>query len=456
MPKHPAPKVYIDDILMDAFKADKMPVLGGMSIEYGVDTDLDMQGVEQCSLSILIKEPSDPSFLDLGKTLAIYHQPTAGESSFTYFVGRIQRLNASHVIHAETKEWMLQVDIQASDFTADLVNETVYNVASIAVPASTRIGHMNFWAPDGWTVNSFPLRFPDRVHAVLSYKEKPFLELLDQFLRGQIMQRTNRSYYVPGTGAVKVLTAIQDSTKSVARDKLGKYADGRWGVNAGLPTATSTVSITVHASNILADAGWTKEPEDVITEVSLQRLDPWNGEDDSKRTPITSRNHVDTAAMRTRFGIRSVEFDTDLPAGGDVSEVVPVFNHWLSTESQWRTKSLTFKDTERLTISQLSYLIAPTSRQTAFLVVRDPVENRPDRGTSDIRGVVIGGSATWTGKKWELSVTLGRVPGLPADGNYYTCANIATEAEGYFAAGQCDTVGDELSCNDFLRIGAPA
>jgi len=455
MPEHPAPKVYIDNLLMDAFKADKMPVLGGMEIKYGVETDLDMQGVESCSLSILIKEPSDPSFLDLGKTIAIYHEPTGTESSFTYFVGRIQRLAASHVINVATGAWALQVDIQASDFTADLVNETVYDVNSAPTVASTRIGNMNYWAPAGWTVSTFPLRYPDRVHAGLHYKEKPFLELLDDFLRGQIMQRTNRSYYVPGSGPVKNLTAIQDSTKSVAKDKLGKYADGRWGVIAGQPTAASTVNITVHASNILADAGWTKEPEDAITEVSLQRLDAWNGEDDSKRTPITSRNHVSTTEMRDRFGIRTVEFDTDLPSGGDVSEVLPVFNHWLSTESRWRTKTLTFKDTEKLTITQLSYLIAPTSRQTAFLVVRDPVENRPDRGSSDIRGVVIGGTATWTGKKWELTVTLGRVPGLPADGDYYTCANIATAADGYFADGACDTVGDELSFTDFLRIGAP-
>jgi len=452
MPEHPAPKVYIDDVLMDAHKTDTKPVLAGMSIKYGVESDLDMQGVESCSLELLIKEPSDLSFLDLGKVVALYHEPTAGESSFTYFVGRIQRLYASP---DEKVKGALRVSISASDFTADLANETVYGVSSAATPASTRIGHMGGWAPTGWTVSTFPLRFPDRQHAAIVYKEKPYLDLLDEFLRGQIMLRTNRSYYVPGTGAVKNLTAIQDSTKEVAADKLGKYSDNSWGVIAGQPTAASTVALRVHASNVLADAGWTKEPEDVMTEVSLQRLDAWNGTDDTARTPITSRAHVDTTAMRNRFGVRSVEFNTDLPAGGPVSDVLPIFNHWLSTESQWRAKQLTFKDTEKLTISQLSYLIAPTSRQTAFLVVRDPLENRPDRGTSDIRGVVIGGSATWTGKKWELTVTLGRVPGLPAAGDYYTCDNIGTVASGYFAEGTCATVGDELSCNDFLRIGAP-
>lgn len=452
MADHPAPKIYIDDVLMDAHALDDQPVIAGLTIDYGVSSDLDMQGAETCSFEMLIREPADLSFLDLGKVVAVYHEPVSTESSFTYFVGRIQRLSGA----PDTAiKGALRIRITAVDFTADLANETIYNVSSASVPASARILHMNGWAPDGWMVNSFPLRWPEREHAAIVYKEKPFLELLDEFLRGQIMQRTNRSYYVPGSGPVKVITALQDSTKETARDRLGLYSDGRWGIIAGSPTAISTVTITQPARNMLADAGWTKEPEDVITEVTLQRVDTWDGENDTGATPISSRSHVDTTAMRSAFGIRSVEFKTDLIAGADASEVVPIFEHWLSTESKWRTKELTIQDTEQLSITELSFLIAPTSRQTAFLVVRDPMANRPDRGTSDIRGIVIGGTAVWNGKKWELAVTLGRVPGIPEDGDFYTCANIATTASGYFADGACDTVGDELSINDFIRIGAP-
>lgn len=448
---HPAPRVYIDDQLMDSYAYQDKPVLAGLKITYGVDTDLDMQGPEHLSLQLLIREASDLSFIELGKEIAVYNPPSPGFSTFTYFVGRIARPTANP--HPSLKGALL-VNIEAVDFTADLANETAYNVVSAEAPASTRILNMAYWAPEGWGINTFPLRFPNRRHAALSYKEKPFLELFDQFLRGQIMQRTNRSFYTPGSGVTKRLTAIQDSTKDVAADTLTVDADGTWNATAGIPEAAGYVAVRVPASNILRDVGWTKEPEDVITEVSVQRIDAYVAGQDSTKTPVSSRTHIDTAASRRAYGVRSVEINTDLIAGAPAAEVLPVFNHWLATDSQWRTKQVTFRDTAELTITQLSWLVAPTSRNTAFLVIRDPLENRPDNANADIRGVVIGGEATWTGKKWDLTVTLGRVPGMPSDGDYWTFAGLAADA--VLKAGTAETVGNQLSFNDFLRIGQPA
>lgn len=456
---HPHPKVYIDDRLMDSYAVDDTPVAAGMKITYGVGSDLDMQEVESLDLDLIVREAGELDFLELGKVVAVVHAAPAAADRFTYFVGRIQRLSSRP--HPQRAGAQL-VSLTASDFTADLANEIVYNVNSAAAKASARIGHMGYWAPPGWTLTTFPTRWPDRMHAATVYRQKPYLELFDQFLRGQIMLRANRSTYTPGQGVHKEISAYQDTTQNIRADTLATYTDGsgRWGAIEGTPEATGYVSIRQDASNVLADAGWTKEPDDVITEVSLQRLDALKATDagtweDVTATPITSRLHVDTTAARAAFGNRSVEMATDLPAGGPAGDIVPIFEHWLATESMWRAKSLTFKDTDRLTLQQLSWLIAPTSRGRAYLVIRNPMPNRPDPGRSDLRGIVIGGEATWNGKKWELSVTLGRVPGLPDDGNYWSFALLATAAGGRFAAGRFDTIGDELSISDFMRIGAP-
>lgn len=447
---HPAPDVYIDDQLMDSYAYQDKPVLAGLSITYGVDTDLDMQGPEHLALQLLVREASDLSFIELGKVVAVHNAATADHASFTYFVGRIARPTAKP---HPTMRGALLVNIEAVDLTADLANETAYNVHSAEATASTRLSNMAYWAPDGWTINTFPLRFPDRIHAALNYKEKPFLELYDQFLRGQIMQRTNRSFYTPGSGVTKRLTSLQDSTRDVAADKLTRDAAGGWDALAGIPKSSAYVAVRVPASNILLEVEWAKEPEDVITEVSVQRIDAFVHGQDSTITPVSSRTHIDTAASRRAYGVRAVEIVTDLPAGAPIAETAPIFNHWLATESQWRTKQVTIRNTDELPLSQLSWMIAPTSRNTAFLVIRDPLDNRPDAGNADIRGVVIGGEATWTGKKWDLTVTLGRVPGMPSDGDYWTFARLAGSA---FAADTFATVGNELSLNDFRRIGAPS
>lgn len=440
---------------MDAYAVQDTPVAAGMTITYGVDSDLDMQEVESLALELVVREAGELDFLELGKVVAVVHTAPAAADSFTYFVGRIQRLASRP--HPRLAGAQL-VSLTASDFTADLANEMVYNINSAAAKASARIGHMGYWAPAGWTLTAFPTRWPDRMHAAMVYRQKPYLELFDQFLRGQIMLRANRSTYTPGAGVKKEISAYQDTTKNVRADWLGAYLDGsgRWGTIEGLPETTGYYGIRQDASNVLADAGWTKEPDDVITEVSLQRLDALKeadggGWDDVATTPITSRLHVDTTAAREAFGNRSVEMATDLPAGAPAADVVPIFEHWLATESMWRAKSLTFKDTDRLTLDQLRWLVSPSSRGRAFLTIRNPMPNRPDPGRSDLRGVVIGGEAVWNGKKWELAVTLGRVPALPDDGNYWTFALLAADPQ--WNTGTAASVGNELSFQDFERIG---
>lgn len=444
---HPAPQVYIDNILMDSYSTDNAPVLGGLQITFGVDTDMDMQGVETCSLQMLIKEPQSLDFLDNGKTIVIYH---GGTDPFTYWAGRIQRLSAAPDANVKGA---LRITINASDLTADLQNQVVYGISNAQVDGLGRYNALSFWAPDDWEVNTWGIRWPERIHSAVVKKSIGFLELMDKFLRAQIMIRANTTMYTPGVGLNKRLTLMQDGSATVAADKLGKYMDGRWGSNPGVPSNMEAFRLLLSGSNVLADAGWTKEPEDVITEVSLQRLDPTNGLADSENTPITSRNYVDTTAIRNTYGMRSVEFETDLRAGGPTSEILPIFDHWIQTKSGWRTKTVTIQDTDRMTFDNLRYFLDPQYRFRAYLVIRNLMLNRPDYENTDIRGFIIGGQAVWTGTKWELQLTLGRVPALPDDGDYWTCDLIAGFP--YFADGQCDTVGDDLTCTDFLRIGAP-
>lgn len=447
---HPAPRVYIDDVLMDAHQAANAPVLGGMEITFGVDSDLDMQGVETCTLQMIIKAPENLEFLDNGKILAI-QDPRNIPGLSTFFVGRIQRLTAAPYAPISGA---LIISVSAADTTTDLANETISLASDLTGTAGQRWEALQGWMPEGWTGNAWALRWPFRQHATIVEKNVNYLDQLDKFLRGQIMQRYNASFYTPGVGVSKVLRILQDASQDTAPDKLIYDAATKWAVTAGIPNSYETFEVSLAGSNVRADAGWVKEPEDVLTEVSLQRIDPlptdWDGEEETKRTPITSRNYLDTAEIRSTYGVRSVEFDTDLRAGAPTAEVLPIFEHWITTASKWRTKTIRIHDADLLTPAQVSYLINPTYRFRIFLVVRGLMNNRPDAENTDLRGFVTGGKAVWTGTTWELELTLGRPPGLPPDGDYWTCQNIAT-----FDAAQCNTVGDNLTCNDFLRIGAP-
>lgn len=456
---HPAPRVFIDGQVLGTTASASRPVLAGLTLTFGVENDGDMQDVEAAAFEILVREGEGAGSLDFlqpGKIVAIYHDPTTGtESDFTYFVGRIARMEAHP--HPDVAGALL-ASIEAVDLTADLASHMVEEVNSAEATGADRMGHMNYWLDDDWILASFPVPFPNRIHAALHYQGKPFLDLLDQYLRSQLMVRRNSSFYKPGAGITRQLVALADAARAVAADKLGKHTDGRWYVTPGAPTSNGALLLSLPASNVLADAGWAMEPDDVITEVTMKAVRPakYNTEDaeweESTTVAKISRNYVDTTALRQKYGVKSISMDTDIPRDYGTELLEPLMEHWLTRDgAEWRTKTITIKDSTLLDITTLGYLLAPTSRFSVMLVIDGVTDARPDHARPDIRGLVIGGNATWDGKKWEITLTLARPPAIPSTANYWTPARI--KASPTFSPGRCNTVGPALTFAHFKRIG---
>ena len=457
---HPAPRVVIDGQDISGLARAVRPVLAGLSLDFGVDSDSDMQTPETAFLEVLIREPVNLAFLQLGHMVSIYHQSTGTESSFTYFVGRIQRME---VHPEEAEDGSIRVSINATCLLADLANETLYDINAAAVPATTRLNSYRYWLDDSWELGNFGARWPDREHGELHYEEKSLLEMLDQSLRGQLMIRRNASFYTPnqpvGESVTKRLVLMEDSSQDQAADKLKRRDDGTWTSAPGYPEGKGTLLMELPASNVLSDAGWAKEADDVITEVAVGVIRPttYNAEKkawpDSETFAKVSRKYIDTQAMRRRYGVRTLDVETDLPNTADTAVLAPIFNHWISPASRWRARSITIRDSDLLSITALGYLLAPTSRFSILLNVTGLMDNRPDYEVSDIRGLVIGGNAVWDGDSWEISLNLGHRPDNPSDGDYWSIERM--QVNGTYSYATCASVGDELSCYDFLRIGKP-
>jgi len=453
---HPRPHVYIDGLELDGTAGSSRPVLAGLSIDFGVNNDGDMQTTESASFEVLVKAEAGSLDLQPGKIVAIYHDPTTGaETDFTYFVGRIARMEAHP---DEEVAGALRISIEATDLTADLEALQLEDVNSAEATGADRMGHMQYWLDDDWTLAAYPVPYPNRIHAALHYQTKPFLEMFDQYLRAQLMVRRNASYYRPGEGVTRTLVAMPDAARDVAADKLVKAADSTWSATPGAPTNAGSFIVQLSASKILDDAGWAMEPDDVITEVTMNAIRPgkWNADDfeweDSETVAKISRTYVNTTALRKTYGVKSVSLDTDLPRDYGTAQLAPLMEHWLTRDgAQWRTKTIKIKDSDALPLPTLSYLLAPTSRFSVMLVITGVTGARPDNAQPDIRGLIIGGNAEWNGKKWDITLTLARQPIIPADADYWTPARL--KASPTFAAGKCNTVGPALTFAHFKRIG---
>lgn len=460
---HKAPHVYIAGRRMDDFAASTNPVLAGMTLDFGVESDLDFPDGDTATLDMAVREDAFLDFLQLGEEVAVYHEPPAGAAvddvEFTYFTGRIQRLTGDP--HPDI-EGALLLHIECSDLTADLASLEVFEVNSAEADGAARIGHLNYWLPSPWTLAGW-VRWPDLLHAPLHYARATFLDMVDAFARGQLLRRRNASTFSPRTGITRRIHLMEDSTKDTRADKLTFFGTSkRWGVVPGMPYGPDVVVVNVEASDLHRNAGWVKEPEDVITEVQLELVEDgdWNAEEsrweDSATFQYSSNDfpQLNTAAMKARYGTRKATFSTDLGRKTTSTHLVPIMRHWLSTASEWRPSALSFHTTENLNVHAIRRFLGVHNRFSTFLIVRNPTPHRPDAGNQLIRGFVIGGSATWTGKTWDLSLRLGRNPEVTAGlGDWWTLERLAASPD--FQNATCDNVGGALSVRDFQRIGEP-
>lgn len=460
--KQKAPHVYIAGQRMEDFAASNHPVLAGLTLNFGTDSDLDFPDGDTCTFSLLVKDSEFLDFLQLGEEVAVYHDPPAGadinDKAFTYFTGRIQRLSGDP--HPTIKGALL-LDVECSDLTADLAALEVFNVNSAAATGQTRLGNLNFWLPDPWTLRGW-VRWPDLMHAPMVFDRVHALDLIDAYARAQILRRRNSSTFTPAGGIKREIHLMEDSTKDTRADQLTLFSDGkRWSVVPGRPYGPDVGLVTsLEGGHFHRAAGWVKEPEDVITEVVLGFLEDleWNADAGRYEESATfDRSSADfptvgAAPMKARFGHRQASFTTDLGRSVTTTHFGQIMKHWLSTESEWRPSELAMQTTKHLTPHELRLLLSVQYRYSIFLTIRSVMDHRPDAGNQWIRGFMIGGSAVWNGTEWDLTIKLGRNPQpTPGLGDYWTFSGLAADAT--WNTGTAASIGKSLSFRDFERIG---
>lgn len=458
-----APHVYIGGRRMDDYAVSNHPVLAGLSLNFGVESDLEFPAGETCTFSLAVKDSEFLDFLQLGEEVAVYHDPAAGAAAddvaFTYFTGRIQRLSGDP---HPTIDGALLLQVECSDLMADLAALEAVNVNHIATTAASRLGALAYWLPKPWTLAGW-LRWPDLQHAGLMYDKIKALDLIDAFARGQILRRRNASTFSPKTGITRQIHLMEDSTKDTRPDQLTFFSgSSRWGVVPGKPYGEDVSAMDLYGADFHRNAGWVKEPEDVITEVVLDLLENsvWNADENryenSSSFSVSSDAFpaLDTAALKQRYGHRQANFTTDLGRTATSTHLVPIMRHWLSPASEWRPTELSMATTENLGSTELRRLLGVHNRFSTFLVIRGATPHRPDAGNQFIRGFVIGGAATWNGTEWEISLKLGRNPEVTAGlGDWWTLERLA--ADPTFGGATLASIGDALTLRDFQRIGAP-
>lgn len=463
MTVHKAPHVYIAGRRMDDFAASNHPVLGGLSLDFGVESDLDFPDGDSCRFSLAVREAEHLDFLQLGAEVAVYHEQDLtdpeDDRGYTYFVGRIQRLSAGP--HPELAGTMLY-SVECSDLTSDLAALEVFNVNSAATPGATRLGNLDWWLPEPWKLGGW-VRWPDLQHAALHFERVPALDLIDAFARAQILRRRNASTFTPESGIDRVLNLMEDSTKDTRADQLVHFSGStRWGVTPGKPYGPDVTISEISGRDLHRDAGWVKEPEDVITEVvlslvdnSVYNADEQRWEDSATYDVAASDLATGATELQAKYGHRQASFRTDLGRTATSTHLVPIMKHWLNGDSAWRPTDLSFRTTENLSVKALRQLLGVHNRFSAFVIIRGLMPNRPDAAHQFIRGFVIGGSATWTGTEWELSLKLGREPAVGAGlGDWWTLERLAASAQ--FRDATLNSVGDALTLKDFIRIGEPS
>ena len=101
----------------------------------------------------------------------------------------------------------------------------------------------------------------------------------------------------------------------------------------------------------------------------------------------------------------------------------------------------------------LAKRIAPRHRVGTYLTVTNLTPDRPASNFSTIRGTIIGGTATWTGTKWDVRLVLGRSADSPADAGWWSLERVSQSTNPAIAGATSGTGGPNMSIGDFKRIG---
>lgn len=388
-----APSLYIGGHLMRGDAADIRPVLAGLKIDWGTDSTTAFDDPGTLSFDVLL-QPGAGFVSSVGTEVALM------DGGRTFFAGRISGLGSAR---HERKKDSQHLRVSCTDTLADLVPLRAERMDFPATDNSgSRIQHLrNVLAPAGWEItgegrHAWP-EFPRQI-----WIGKNVLPVIDMHARSTLARRLVTSTYTPGVGMRRRVSFVHE----------------RLNVTPG----SSTPIVRIPAGNIRRGLEWRKNPDDLITDVKITHHRTWRPDlepdEESSAYDIWTPNYKngDLRALQAAHGVRTLELDIDALPGTTPAQVGwdnanPLIGYivqqWANGGAGWRPTELEIADSRLLSDASVYDLLDVTRRGNSYVVLTDLPEGNPS-GHARVEAYVTGGSATWTGTRWDIQLTLGR------------------------------------------------
>lgn len=393
------PNLYLAGALIAGDKAADVTTLAGLTINWGEESRVDFAGPATMTAEILVRAAAMPAWSN-GTQVGVT-DPASGRC---LFAGHVSNLVSAA---DEAVEGAQRITLTATSPLADLANHTVYDFDWAAAGQSTRFNTLAGSMARGWIMAGYTgLTWIGAGR--LKFQEKEWLTLCEWWCRSNIARYHDTSAYVPGSGLVKRLTITAEREKTTPVVPSPGTAGVWW--TASKPAAATGVAC-LPANLIARGIEWEKNPEDTITDVKVTTYGAAvvAADDDSKGFTYNMEaagavNH----AMQDAYGFRQLSLDTDISSGNVTSlnawlkdNLVP---YWLDADTKWRPTAVELPNASLVATEPMLNLLAVDTRHMAILYV----PAFPGINPAKIHAYVNKGRATWTGKKWTATLTLGR------------------------------------------------
>lgn len=434
----PAPTLWLNGRQITGLAIDRAPVLCPVELTWGNSSALEQPDPANLKFTILFLDGMhDMPDLNNGGKIELIHP----DGNRTIFAGTIRTMGAEPSTRVKGA---LEVTGNATDYTADLEQE--YMATDLPAGTGRRAALINAFAAAGWTLS---VPSDPRPSAAAVYNSIKLATMLDRFISRYRGRRYDTSYRDATGTLIKRVSVVEGSARSIPADTLIITPGGTWDRTYNTPSIDGVPSpiVRLPASNAFLDPKWSQDPENTITAVQLQTMQAG----DDGFTTLRERNYKAAPGIVEQYGLRSVEVETDLL---DTADFRPAAEAWMNNDSPWQMSDLPVRDSTELPARTLRELLDQTTRYKELLTVIDILLNRPDPGPSVMRSYLVGGSYTWTGKRWEISLALERtIYAVPSRQTTFTDLRNATNPA--ISTARLNTIGDKLTFADFREIEPP-
>lgn len=430
-----APHLWLNGRQITGRAGDRAPVLCPVELTWGSDSALDQPPPANLKFTVLFRDGMHdiPDFTN-GAKIELIH-PVNGTR---VFAGQIRTMEAGP---SEMVRGALEVHANATDYTADL--EAEYLSTDWPEQANRSNVLRAAFNDIGWHLD-----MPTNVlqSAQAKYNSIKLLTLLDRHSNRYRGRRYDTSYRHANGEVVRRLAVMEGTARFIPADTLIALPNRWWSRTYNTPSIDGSPSplIRLPASNVLLNPQWTQDPNSVVTAVQLSVM----VQGDDGYTSQTERNFKAPAATVQKFGLRSVDVESDLATPADWPAAAQA---WMNDDSPWQMSALNIRDSSELPEQSLRELLDQRTRYRALLTVTEILANRPDPGPSVMRSYIVGGKYSWTGKLWELELNLERT--IYARPDYQmSYRDIRMSADPDIYLGTFDSIGDLLTFADFREI----